>query len=198
MQMSRDASFRGMRYLYRRLGEYCTLSWIDRDHGVGLQKITCYQSRVMYCYMFSLSLSPASQVKDQPGSKSGSQSLGNSTRQPLSVVFADIQMNRNRKGHARTTVRQALTSHSIPLVSSAGTVGGDLIATSRYARMQRFDVQPSDIIMMSRETRKRCLIVDTERGAKDDSVSTTRGISRSRDQVVAADHERRMDVDQVE
>jgi hypothetical protein len=52
--------------------------------------------------------------------------------------------------------------------------------------MQRFDVQPSDIIMMSRETRKRCLIVDTEYVAKYDSISTTRGISRSRDQVIAA------------
>jgi hypothetical protein len=50
MQMSRDASFRGMCYLYRRLGEYCTLSWIDRGRGVGLQEITCYQSRVVYCY----------------------------------------------------------------------------------------------------------------------------------------------------
>jgi hypothetical protein len=55
MQMSRDASFRGMCYLYRRLGEYCTLSWIDRFRVVGLQEITCYQSRVVYCYMFSLS-----------------------------------------------------------------------------------------------------------------------------------------------
>jgi hypothetical protein len=52
--------------------------------------------------------------------------------------------------------------------------------------MQRFDVQPSDIIMMSRETRKRCLIVDTEYVAKYDPISTTRGISRSRDQVIAA------------
>jgi hypothetical protein len=52
--------------------------------------------------------------------------------------------------------------------------------------MQCFNVQSSDIIMMSRETKKRCLIVDTEYVAKYDPISTTRGISRSRDQVIAA------------
>jgi hypothetical protein len=54
--------------------------------------------------------------------------------------------------------------------------------------MQRFDVQPGDIFIMGRETRKRCLIVDTKHRAKDVPINTTQDIFHSRNQAIAADH----------
>jgi hypothetical protein len=62
--------------------------------------------------------------------------------------------------------------------------------------MQRLNVQSSDIIIMSRETRKWCL--NTQHRANDDTISSMQRSLRSRDHIIAANDKRRMNVDQIE
>lgn len=89
-----------------------------------------------------------------------------------------IQMRSNTR--ARITVCQASTLHSIRKFSHnnlvgfppaqttgfAGFAGGGLVA-GRYARIERFDVQPGNVLFTSREAGKWCLTVNFQHRAKE-------------------------------